>query len=158
GQLLLLPRLVSRRLVWAPDVDREGAAIVRTALPFGAIAIATLAYYRFPTLVLGSTAPPAVVARYTIAATFAFGMVAAANAITTGLLPKLAAIPDRERLDVTRTALDWTIRISLGLAAVVVATGPRMLGGLLGPTYEAAFAPMGILLATTVVIGASGVL
>jgi O-antigen/teichoic acid export membrane protein len=158
GPLLLLPRLMLRHVAGARNDEVSGPAVLRHALPFGAIAIATLAYYRLPTLVLGSAATSPVVARYTIASTLGFGALAAGNAITTGLLPKLAATDEHERSQLSAKALEWAVRVSVALAVFILFPGRAGLGAALGSRYESTYTPLAILLAASAVVAASGVL
>ena len=69
--------------------DSASSTALRRAAPIGLLALATVAYYRSGTIalaVLGSANETAV---FTLAASFAFGLLMAPNAITTALLPRL---------------------------------------------------------------------
>ena len=114
GPALTLPSLVARQWVnYRPAPGAARAPRARDALPFGAMALATLAYYRTPTLVLGAVGTHAAVARYTIASTLGFGSLALANAITTGLLPRLASLAPELGPALARDSLAWTLRLAL---------------------------------------------
>src|SRR5207247_2098629 len=65
--------------------------VMRSALPFGLMAFATLLYYRLGTLVLGAAGSASATGSYTVASTLAFGLLMVPNAITSGLLPRLGA-------------------------------------------------------------------
>jgi O-antigen/teichoic acid export membrane protein len=159
GPAATLPSLVARQ--WTRKrrgPAPSGRTLLARALPFGAIALVTLAYYRAPTLALGALGTHAEVARYTLASTIGFGSLALANAITTGLLPRLASIAPAERPALARRALEWTLRIGVGTAALAVAGGPGMLTSALGPSYGAAFVPLVLLLGSSLLIGVSGII
>ncbi len=159
GPFLTLPSLVTRQWVnYRPGPAPPARRVLADALPFGAMALATVAYYRMPTLVLGAFSTHAAVAQFTVAATLGFGALALANAITTGLLPRLSSLAPELRPALARDSLAWTVRLGLLLLAVVVAGGPRPLETTLGEPYGAAFAPLVVLLVATLLIGASGVL
>src|SRR5262249_3791235 len=90
GPLVTLPSLATR--LWTRRVPAgvpSPRLVLVDSLPFGAMALAIVAYYRTPTLILGAFGSHSAVARYTIASTLGFGSLAVGNAITTGLLPRL---------------------------------------------------------------------
>ena len=116
---LALPRVIAR------GRRRPAWETARAAVPFGAMALATLAYYRLGTIMLGAWRPPREVAQFTIASTLAFGLLVLPNAVTTGLLPRLSAEADPEaRRAPARAALEWTVRICVVTAAAVVVAAP----------------------------------
>jgi len=159
GPALTLPPLAARQ--WAryrTGVAPSSRRVLADAVPFGAMALATIAYYRTPTLALGAFGDKTAVARYTIASTIGFGSLALSNAITTGLLPRLASLAPLRRPAVARRALEWTLRLSVLAAAVAVGGGPRLLELGLGRAYGGAFPALVVLLVSTLLIGASGVL
>lgn len=159
GPVVVLP-LFGARMFTRSHFEEAGRrrALAGSALPFGALALATLAYYRLPTLLLGALTSPRVVATYTVAAAIGFGTLALANAITTGLLPRLAAVDEALRPLIAREALEWTVRISVWVAALGLAFGLPLIRFGFGSRYENAFTPVAILLVAGVLIGASGVL
>ena len=159
GPAVTLPPLAARQ--WAryrAGSVPPGRRVLAEALPFGAMALATIAYYRTPTLALGAFGDKTAVARYTIASTIGFGSLALSNAVTTGLLPRLASLSPAQRPAVARRALEWTLRLSVLAAAVAVGGGPQLLELGLGHAYGGAFPALVVLLASTLLIGASGVL
>ena len=86
-----------------PRGGARATGVMRAALPLGAMALATIAYYRAPTVALGGLGSDVETARFTVAVTIAFGLLAIPNAITTGLLPRLAGLSSTgERLAAAR--------------------------------------------------------
>jgi len=153
GPAVTLPRLVlrARSFKGFASADR----IVRNAAPFGALALATLLYYRSPTLILGATRPTADTAAYTLASTVAFGLLMVPNAITTALLPRLSA---RDDVEMARTALARTLQLWAALTVVVAAGAGFLVPAVFGERYAGAVAPLVILLLAGFAIGISGVL
>jgi O-antigen/teichoic acid export membrane protein len=156
GVAVLLP--CSRRVVL-----RRGAVpaigTLRAALPLGLLAAATLVYFRSGTIMLGAWSSPEQTAAFTIASSVGFGLLLIPNAITTGLLPRLAAESnDAARGEVTRRAVAWTAAICLAVAGITVALAPALLPLLVGARYTDAVRPLTILAAASVLIGVSGTL
>lgn len=144
-----------------PAGKRRSAGIdtIRSAMPFGLMAVATLLYYRLGTLLLGAVGSPSATSSYTVASTLAFGLLMVPNAITTGLLPRLSAqSAESDRVKTTRRALRWTVLICLLVSAVAASVAPYVLRYGFAPRYEDALVPLLVLLAGTVVIGANGIL
>jgi O-antigen/teichoic acid export membrane protein len=153
GPAVTFPGLVvrARRFRGAGAVTR----VVRGAAPFGALALATMLYYRAPTLILGATRPAADTASYTLASTVAFGLLMVPNAITTALLPRLSADGDREP---ARRALARTLQLWAGLAVVVAGAAELAVPAVFGERYAGATGPLVILLSAGFAIGISGVI
>jgi len=156
GVAVLLP--CSRRVVRR----REAASAIgtlRAALPLGLLAAATLVYFRSGTIMLGAWSSPEQTAAFTIASSVGFGLLLIPNAITTGLLPRLAAeANDATRGEVTRRAVAWTAAICLAVAGITVVLAPVLLPLLVGARYADAVRPLTILAAASVLIGVSGTL
>src|SRR5262249_30808006 len=91
GLAALLPwsRRVMRRRAPVPAI-----ATLRAALPLGLLAAATLVYFRSGTIMLGAWSTPDQTAAFTIASSVGFGLLLIPHAITTSLLPRLAAAAD----------------------------------------------------------------
>jgi O-antigen/teichoic acid export membrane protein len=139
-----------RASAWAP---------VRRALPLGMMALATLVYYRSGTIALSITSSPRQTAAFAAASMIAFGVLAFANAVTTGLLPRLAAAADgADRAAVTRRALRWTMVLAVLLGGAIAATSRDLITILYGPSYRAAAGPLAILALSTILIAFTGVL
>jgi PST family polysaccharide transporter len=158
GAAMVMP-LAARlaRSATAPAARMGLARTLAAAAPLGAMALATLIYYRAPTVLLGVLGTARATAAYTVASTIAFGLLAVPNAITTGLLSRLAALEDEhERWSLCRRTLAWTTAICLGLALAAAVSAPLLLS-VFGPRYHEAFAPLLVLLASGVLIGVSGV-
>jgi O-antigen/teichoic acid export membrane protein len=156
GLAALLPwsRRVMRRREALP-----ATATLRAALPLGLLAAATLVYFRSGTIMLGAWSSPRQTAAFTIASSVGFGLLLIPNAITTGLLPRLAAEADRAtRSAVTWRAVAWTAAICVTVAGITVALAPVLLPLLVGPRYANAVRPLTILAAASVLIGVSGTL
>jgi len=162
--LALAPVLTIPALAWrAPRAAGPSAGFaletVRRASPLALLALATLVYYRAPTVLLGAWRPAADTAAFTVASTLAFGLLALPNAITTGLLPRLSSIADpRQRLAGARTALRWTLHACMLSAALVIAVAPWALALAFGARYAHAATPLSLLLVGDVLIGVSGVI
>jgi O-antigen/teichoic acid export membrane protein len=158
--LVTLPVLLARATRGA-GLRREPLAalpLLRRSLPFALIAVVTLLYYRAPMLLMGVLSTHAATASYAVAANIGFGLLMLPAAVATGLLPKLAAETDNDtRVRVVRRALAWTTAIVVA-ANVAVAGGSRwVVPELYGNAYRGAFAPLLVLLASGVVIGAAGI-
>jgi O-antigen/teichoic acid export membrane protein len=153
GPALTLPGLVlrARRYSGAGAVAR----LLRNAAPFGAIGLATMLYYRAPTLILGATRPASDTASYTLASTVAFGLLMVPNAITTALLPRLSADGDGEP---ARRALARTLQLWAGLAGIVGVAAHFVVPSVFGERYAAATGPLVVLLLAGFAIGVSGVI
>jgi O-antigen/teichoic acid export membrane protein len=151
--------MCARRRFPAPDGRIAGMDILRSAAPFGLMALATLLYYRLGTLLIGALGSASATARYTVASTVAFGLLMVPNAITTGLLPRLSAGgAEYDQLRTARRALRWTVMACVLLSLVAASAAPYVLRYGFAPRYAAALVPLLVLLAGTVVIGVNGIL
>ena len=133
-------------------------AALRRALPLGLMAIATVVYYRSGTVGLALLSTPEETAVYTVAAAIGFGLLMLPNAITTGLLPHLAASPDGGSRSSTTSALRWSLALSTPIAAAFALGGYVLLGPVFGAEYADAALPLAILCAAVVVIAYNGIL
>jgi O-antigen/teichoic acid export membrane protein len=151
--------IAARRRLRASGDRVRSKDVMRSALPFGLMAFATLLYYRLGTLVLGAVGSASATGNYTVASTLAFGLLMVPNAITTGLLPRLGAQEvEVEQLRTARSALRWTV-VVCGLVSVLAASvAPYVLRYGFAARYEGALGPLLLLLAGTVVIGVNGIL
>ena len=149
--------LLARRGLHSRSHAGKLAAFQR-ALPLGLMAIATVVYYRSGTVGLAVLSTPEETAAFTVASAVGFGLLILPNAITTGLLPHLAA--DREGLapDSTRRALRWSLLLSIPVAVAVALAGYLLLGPLFGAAYADAALPLAILCAAVVLIAYNGIL
>lgn len=158
GALTLVP-LVRR----APSLVDDGACVppwtaLRRAAPIGLLALATIAYYRSGMLALAAVAEPSATAVFAVAAGLAFGLLAIPNAITTALLPRLAAEGVSGRITCARRALAWTLLVAVAAAAAAAAVVPVVLPMVLGDEYAAAGLPFAVLCLGIPVIATSGVI
>jgi len=134
------------------------AAALRLAAPIGLLALATVAYYRAGTLVLAVLADAEETAMFSVAASIAFGLLMVPNAITTALLPRLAAERSSEdRIACARRALGWTVAVAILVAAGAALVVPVALPVALGPEYRGAGAPFALLCVGVPLIAVSGV-
>lgn len=131
---------------------------LRSAAPLGLMALATLAYYRSGTIVLSLTSTPRQTALYATASAIAFGLLSLSNAVTTGLLPRLAAARAGEPGPLTARALRWTVVVAALSALAVCALARPLLAVAFGKPYAAAVTPLVLLVGASVLIGASGIL
>jgi O-antigen/teichoic acid export membrane protein len=146
------------RTVGRGDRVSPGAAL-RRAIPLGAIALATLAYYRSGTLALALLGRPAQTAVFATASTVAFGLLMAGNAVTAALLPRLAAARDAADLAaVTRPALACATGIGVVLAAGAAGLADPIVTVAFGSRYAGAAAPLSLLALATAFIAPAGVL
>jgi O-antigen/teichoic acid export membrane protein len=122
------------------------------------MALATLVYYRSATIALGLLSTPAQTARFAAASTVAFGLLSFSNAVTTGLLPRLAGARTGDQAAVTRRALVWMTGGAAVLAALVAALARPLLVVLFGARYAPAAGLLGLLALATVLIAPAGVL
>jgi O-antigen/teichoic acid export membrane protein len=161
-----LPMALSARRVVAA-VEPVVAAVepvaawpaLRRALPLGLMALATLAYYRSGTIVLSLLAGPHQTGLFAAASTLGFALLVLGNAVTTGLLPRLAAgTTAADRAAVTRAALAWTAAITACVAAAVIAAGRPLMILAFGSRYGGGAPALALLAAASVPIGLSGVL
>jgi O-antigen/teichoic acid export membrane protein len=147
-----------RRFGNAPSA-RAVSDTLRATAPFALMTIATLVYYRSGILLLAGSRPAADTAAFTIASNVAIGLLALPNAITTGLLPNLSAARSQaERLGTARRALGWTVALCLVLTLGAALIAPYLLTLVFGARYQAAVAPLLVLLVADVLIGVSGIL
>ena len=164
GALAVVTLVTLAPLVWlAPRIADFGRSVdpvkaLKLAAPIGLLALATVAYYRSGTLVLAALDDAHATAMFGIAASVAFGMLMLPNAITTALLPRLAAEADFASLIAcSRRALGWTVVLAVALAASAAAVVPIGLPLVLGPEYREAGAPFAILCLGIPLIASSGV-
>jgi O-antigen/teichoic acid export membrane protein len=153
GPALTLPGLALRARRY-----RGGGAVarvLRSAAPFGAMGLATMLYYRAPTLILGTTRPAADTAEYTLASTVAFGLLMVPNAITTALLPRVSAEGD---LEPARRALARTLQLWAVMAVIAGVAAEFLVPFVFGERYDAATEPLVLLLLAGFAIGISGVI
>jgi O-antigen/teichoic acid export membrane protein len=154
----ILPITRSLRRATTPGAPLTGGwRTLRAAAPFGLMSLAQLVYYRSGTIMLGGWSTASQTAGYTVASTVAFGLLAVPGAITTGLLPRLAADP-RRRLVETRRALRWTVIGCVAIMIIVTAGAWLAVPVVFGGGYRAAIVPLVILVAADVLIGVGGVL
>jgi O-antigen/teichoic acid export membrane protein len=132
---------------------------LKSAAPIGLLALATVAYYRSGTLALALLADANETAVFGVAASIAFGMLMLPNAVTTALLPRLAAEDDLHGLvTCARRALVWTLGVAVLLSAAAAVVVPVGLPLVLGSRYAGAAAPFVLLCTGIPVIAASGVI
>jgi O-antigen/teichoic acid export membrane protein len=149
----------ARRSVDMSATDASSAGALRRAAPLGAVALATLAYYRSGTIAMSLLASKTETSRYAIASTIAFGLLALTNAVSTSLLPRLSATHDPHEFGaVVRRALRASACV--GLAAALAASAFARFGITIvfGARYGSAAGPLALLAAATVIIGPAGVL
>jgi O-antigen/teichoic acid export membrane protein len=160
AQALALSLALSRRSgLQASPARRAVAETLKATVPFALMTIATLVYYRAGTLLLAAFRPAADTAAFTIASGVAIGLLALPNAITTGLLPSLSATHTQaERLGTARRALGWTLGLCIALVIVTALGAPPMMSLVFGHRFDAAVAPLMVLLPADLLIGVSGVL
>jgi O-antigen/teichoic acid export membrane protein len=131
----------------------------RRAAPIGLLALATIVYYRSGTLALATLADAEATASFGLAASVAFGLLALPNAVTTALLPRLAAEGDlRGVVACARRALVWTSAVAVVLAIGSALVVPAVLTRALGADYAQARVPFAILCLGLPLIAASGVI
>jgi O-antigen/teichoic acid export membrane protein len=158
--LVTLPLLVARARRGAGPRREPLAALplLRRSLPFALIAVVTLLYYRAPVLLMGILSTHAATASYAVAANIGFGLLMIPAAVATGLLPKLAAETDNHTsVRLVRRALVWTMSIVVAVNLAVAGGSIWLVPVLYGDTYRSALAPLLVLLASGVVIGAAGI-
>jgi O-antigen/teichoic acid export membrane protein len=132
---------------------------VRRAAPLGGMVLATLVYYRSGTIALSVFSTSAQTARFAAASTVAWGLLCVGNAVTTGLLPRLAdAGGDAERTALTRRALVWLSALALALGGLTALFARPLLTVAFGARYGAAAGTLTLLAAATVLIAPAGVL
>jgi O-antigen/teichoic acid export membrane protein len=136
-------------------------AALRQAAPLGAMALATLIYYRSGTIALSLSSRPAETSVFAAAGTVAWGLLCVGNAVTTGLLPRLAAASgpaDRAAVSRRATAAITLIAVVLG-AGVALLAGP-VLTVLFGARFDTATGreTLAIMAAATILIAPAGVL
>ncbi len=151
------PVLLACRRLRVHDHAGKLAAFQR-ALPLGLMAIATVVYYRSGTVGLAVLSTPEETAAFTVASAVGFGLLMLPNAITTGLLPHLAADRDGLAPDSPRRALRWSLALSTPIALAVALGGYLLLGPLFGAAYADAALPLAILCAAVVLIAYNGIL
>ncbi|MEA2199275.1 MAG: hypothetical protein QOJ25_3326 [Solirubrobacteraceae bacterium] len=157
--LTLAPMLWAGRRVVRRGPVIGGWAALRGALPLGLMAVATLVYYRSGTVALSLFSTPRQTAAFAAASTIGFGLLSVGNAVTTGLLPRLAAgRDDADRAAVTRRALLWMTVACAALGIGVALLAHPLVTLTFGPRYGAAATPLAILAVSTILIAAGGVL
>jgi O-antigen/teichoic acid export membrane protein len=123
------------------------------------MALATLAYYRSGTIVLSIVSGSRETAAFATASTLGWGLLAVGNAVTTGLLPRLAAATDgADRAAVTRRALLWMTAVGAAAGGAVAALARPLLTIAFGARYGDAASPLAILALATILIAPGGVL
>jgi O-antigen/teichoic acid export membrane protein len=134
-------------------------AALRRMAPIGLLALATVAYYRSGTLALAALSDPRETAAFSIAASVAFGLLMLPNAITTALLPRLAAEADFRRfVGCARQTLAWTLAIAMPVSGAAAVAGPYALRLVLGRDYASAGLPFELLCLGIPAIATSGVI
>jgi O-antigen/teichoic acid export membrane protein len=155
----LLPLVVRARSVARFEASTRPHAVFMRIAPIGALAVATVAYYRSGTLALAALADASETASFSVAASVAFGLLMLPNAITTALLPRLAADADLGGLvSCARRTLAWTVAIAIPLAGVAALVGPYALRAVLGDRYASACLPFVLLCLGIPAIATSGVI
>ena len=150
--------LAARRVADFACAIRPHTAL-RRAAPIGALALATVAYYRSGTLALAAVAGPHETAVFTVAASVAFGLLVLPNAITSALLPRLSAESARDLLVASaRRALAWTVALATAVSLAAAVIAPAALPLVLGAQYADAAGPFALLSLGLPVIAASGVI
>ncbi len=155
----LVPMIRATRRSTAAGPRVPAGRALRSAMPLGAMAIATLGYYRAGTIALSALSSSTQTARFAAASTVAWGLLCVGNALTTALLPRLAAVPsNRARADLTRRATLWITACSalMGLAVAIFAR--QILTVLFGARYAAAAPTLALLALATILIAPAGVL
>lgn len=157
--LALAPLFRAARLVVRRGPELRPWTALRRAAPLGAMALATLVYYRSGTIALSVFSTPAETARFAAASTLAWGLLCVGNAVTTGLLPRLAHAGDAaERAAVTRRALVWMTALAILLAALVALLARPLLVLVFGARYGDAADLLALLAAATALIAPAGIL
>jgi O-antigen/teichoic acid export membrane protein len=150
--------VAARRVADFARVITPRTALLRAA-PIGALALATVAYYRSGTLALAAIAGPHETAVFTVAASVAFGLLMLPNAITSALLPRLSAESERDPLVASaRRALVWTVALATVVSVAAAAIAPAALPLFLGEQYADAAGPFALLCLGLPAIAASGVI
>ena len=157
--LSLVPLLLEARRPIRARGHARALTALRRATPLGLMAIATMFYYRSGTLALSIGSTSAETAAFTIASTIGFGLLMVPNAITTGLLPRLAAEQSPAgQIAVARRALVWTMALTVPLAGAAALLGPVVLPAVFGSRYSSAAQPLALLCGGIVLIAFSGVI
>lgn len=156
--IALIPFLRPAQRLLGGTTSEKASSAVRRAAPFGLMALATIVFYRAGTLVLGAFSSARETAVFSVASNLSFALLALPNAITTGLLPRLAAthLPS-EQAALARRALIWTFALTLPLALATAGLGPVVLPLVLGRVYGAAAAPLAVLIMSVLLIAVSGI-
>ena len=131
---------------------------LRRALPLGLLAMATVVYYRSGTVALAVLSTPDETATFTVAATIGFGLLLLPNALTTGLLPHLAAHRGGVATGTTRWAMRWSLVLSVPIAVLAAVAGYLLLGPVFGAQYAGAAAPLALLCGSVCLVACSGIL
>ena len=137
----------------------SAVTLLRASAIFAALSIATLVYSRAETLLLKVLSSNVATASYALALTVAFGFLAFPNALTSGLLPHLAAELDyRRRWLAVRHSL--SIAVAQGIVVLVagIALSPWLLPALLGARYRSAVIPFCLLLGSNLFTAVAGVI
>jgi O-antigen/teichoic acid export membrane protein len=133
-------------------------AALRSSLPLGVMTLVTLIYYRSGTLALKLLSSPAQTARFATASTIGFALLMMPNAITTGLLPRLAATSRSRQPALVRRAVVAALMICATAGSSVALTAHPLLELLFGATYGQAAPALRVLALATILIGPTGVL
>lgn len=155
----IVPLAVRVRSVADVDQREPRLAILRRAAPIGLLAMATVAYYRSGTIALAALSDARATAAFGVAAGVAFGLLMLPNAVTTALLPRLAAEREREGVvECTRRVLMVTTGLAAILATASATVVPPLLPVALGSEYADARGPFVVLCLGIPLIAASGVI
>ncbi len=157
--VVLIPMGLATRRIVAPGERHANWPALARALPLGLMALATLVYYRSGTIALSLSSSAHQTALFASASTLGFALLALSNAVTTGLLPRLAGSADAaDRVSVTRRALAWTAAITAAVALAVIAAAHPLMQIAFGHRYGGGASALVLLAAASVLIGISGVL
>jgi O-antigen/teichoic acid export membrane protein len=157
--LALVPMLRAARHAVRTGPPVRAWIALRRAAPLGAMALATLAYYRSGTIGLSILSSSAQTARFAAASTIGWGLLCVGNAVTTGLLPRLAAAADQaDRIAVARRALAWTTLICALIGAFVALLAGPLLTVVFGSRFAPAAPSLRLLALATILIAPAGVL
>ena len=149
---------VATRRAASPGAGSQ-LSLLRDAIPLGVIALATLAYYRSGALALSALSTAEETALFAAASTLGFGLLALANAVTTALIPRIAADADPRTRSVTlRRTVAWTTAAAVALATLTAVLAPLLLSVVFGPGFREAGPALAVLAVASVPIAVSGVL
>jgi O-antigen/teichoic acid export membrane protein len=154
-----VPMAFAARRIVAAGAPQPTWTALRRAAPLGVMALATLAYYRSGTIGLSLLSSSTQTADFAAASTIAWGLLCMANAVTTGLLPRLSDARDAtETAMITRRALVWVSTGAVAVSGLVALLARPLLTVLFGPRFAGAAPALVVLAAATAVIAPAGVL